>query len=395
MDPNTGAIKALANMPDFNPNQFTEASSFERKNRAVVDVYEPGSAFKIITVAAALDCGKIAMTDRYESEPGPIQAYGNKIRNHPPYGILSVPEILWHSSNPGAVKIALRMAPETFLGYIKAFGIGAKTDIDLPAESAGILHPLADWNKSSPYFLAMGHEVSATPLQMLVAASVIANGGKMVQPFVASRIVHPDGSGEDILPRKAPVQVIKPQTAALMAEALRGVVSRGTAKAAAIPGVRVFGKTGTAQRNDGGAYANDKYNASFVGFFPAEKPRYGMIVVVHYPKGAKFHGGEVAAPIFSEIGRRIMYYDQEMMPAKNLVVDAVMPNWPGRAVDLLQPAEVMPDLRGLGLRNLMFQSKQLGIVIDLKGSGRVVGQTPPPGSPVPEDRTCRVLRKEG
>ncbi len=188
--------------------------------------------------------------------------------------------------------------------------------------------------------------------------------------------------------------MIKEETAAVMVEMLKGVVTKGTAKAAQIPGVEVFGKTGTAQRIQSGKYSRDKFNASFVGFFPADAPRYGMIVVVHDPQG-KVHGGEVAAPIFSEIGEHILQYEQAREPKKQLVVSMQTPNWPSPDPVADPNGSVMPDFYGMGLRNLARQSRSMGLKLQIVGAGRVVGQTPGPGAPIPETRVCKVQLKEG
>jgi cell division protein FtsI (penicillin-binding protein 3) len=395
IDPSDGAVLALANVPDFNPNRFSAYPSKARGNRAVMGVYEPGSAFKVVTVAAALDSGSIRTDQKFLSKPGRIQVFDKSIRNHAPYGNLTLPEVLWHSSNSGAVQIALSMTPETFDRYIRRFGFGTRTGIDLPVESPGILRPLAEWERSSRHFLAMGHEISTTPLQMVTALSAVANGGLRVHPYVVRAIHHPDGRVEDRRPTAAPVTVIKPSVATYLARSLLGVVETGTARAAAIPGVAVFGKTGTAQRIQGRTYAKDKYNSSFVGFFPAEAPRYGMIVVVHDPKGTKVHGGDVAAPIFSEIGSRIMDYERARMPRQKLVVTSPVPDWSMERPLALSRPDAVPDFRGMGLRNLLQQSRRLGLRLTIKGNGRVVDQSPPAGAEIPADRRCSILLKEG
>ena len=395
MEPQTGAILAMANMPDFNPNLFRHTNYEERRNRAVTDTYDPGSAFKIITVAAAVDAGAIGIDNHFFSAEGPVKVFGSSIRNYKPFGWLSVSEILWHSSNAGAIQISLKMEPEVFADYIQRFGFGERTGIDLPAESPGILNPLSQWKKGSRYYLAIGHEISVTPLQMLRSANVIANGGRLVTPHVARKLVHADGSEVDLRPAEPAPQVISPKAAAQVAQALLGVVESGTAGPAALPGVRVFGKTGTAQRIIEKGYAKDKFNSSFVGFFPAEKPRYGMIVVVHDPRGANVHGGEVAAPIFSEIGRRILQYDQSVLPVEKWVVTPEMPRWGDGSAPIYESENQMPDFLGLGLRNLLYKSRQKRITLKIEGKGTVVQQLPKPGVPIPKNRICKVLLKEG
>ncbi len=394
MDPRTGAILAMANLPDYNPNNYSQAGGELRRNRAVVDIYEPGSAFKVVTVAAALDAGTTRINQTFFSSPAPIHAFDKRIRNHPPFGMLTVPEILWHSSNAGVVQIALTMTPAQFGDYIERFGFGKRTGVDLPAESPGLYRPQRQWDRTSPYFLAMGHEIGTTPLQMLTALSAVANGGLLVKPHLARELEQADGKRIDLTPKQAPTRILKQETARDLAYALRGVVEHGTAKSAAIRGTAVFGKTGTAQRILSGAYARNKYNSSFVGFFPAEAPRYGMIVVVHDPKGAKLHGGDVAAPIFAEVGNRIMDYERVNKPRHKLEMVARTPDWKEQPTRITAMS-TMPDFTGIGLRNLLQQARRLGLRLNIEGKGQVTGQSPQPGSPIPANRNCTILMSEG
>lgn len=393
MDPNTGAIRAMANMPDFNPNFYFRYSSRERKNRAIVDVYEPASAFKIITVAAGLEAQTIFPDQVFDCERGGIRVNNTFIRDHHPYDALTVSEILWKSSNVGAIKIASTYSREHLYRTITKFGFGQKTGIDLPAESVGIVHPVDEWSKVSPAFLAIGHEISTTPLQVLRAASVIANGGYLVQPHVGQRVLEADGRVHELAPPASTQAVFSARTIAIMKEMLEGVVLYGTAKSAAIPGVRVFGKTGTAQRLSGGSYSNERFNASFVGFFPVEQPRYGIIVVVHDPKGGKTDGGDVAAPIFSEIGRQIVLYESELPGFRRRrlpVNEHQRPDWPATPMVELDNLEEMPDLRGLGLRNALYLGMRVGLKVEVNGSGRVVDQEPKPGVAIKPGAVCRL-----
>lgn len=395
MDPRDGAILAMANVPDFNPNQFSKFGAFQRKNRGVVDVYEPASAFKIVTVAAALDLGLLKLNESFECENGGIQVYNTYIRDHKPFDRLNVREILWFSSNVGAIKIAHRIPPQQFHRYIKKFGFGVKTGIDLPAEAQGIVHPHSEWTRVSSSFLAMGHELASTPLQMLTAASAVANNGLLVKPYICEKIVAPDGTSEDLRPQIPPARVIRKETADKMRYALLGVVEEGTAKKAQVEGVRIFGKTGTAQRLQGRNYSKDNFNASFVGFFPAEEPAYGIIVVVHRPLGDLQHGGDVAAPIFGEIAEQIVAYDQAHRPSQVLSMKTKTPNWPSKTPTDVEGSTRMPDLRGLRLRNLLYQCSQIGIKPHFEGMGKVVHQWPAPGEPIPQNRTCKITLSEG
>lgn len=398
MDPQTGAIKAMANMPDFNPNIYYRFSSQERKNRAIVDCYEPASAFKIVTVAAALDLGTIDLDRRLFCEEGGIHVQDKFIHDHKPFGTLSVREILWYSSNVGAIKVAQTMPEDAFYRYIRKFGFGRRTGIDLPAEAEGIFHPLEDWSLVSSAFLAIGHEISVTPLQMLVAASVIANGGLLVHPHLGKTVVDADGRERDIRPQEPPRRVIRPEVATAIARALEGVVLDGTGKNAAVPGIRVFGKTGTAQRIQGRSYSKEKYNASFVGFFPLESPRYGIIVVVHDPKQGGVHGGEVAAPIFSEIARQIALYESDLpgLGRRRLpMMKDHRPAWSSpRVVERQQPGTT-PDFSGLGLRSAILKGARLGVTLEIEGDGVVMHQSPQPGTPLEVGEVCRIILGEG
>lgn len=395
VSPKTGAILALANVPDFNPNHFSKFKDFDRKNRAVVDVYEPASAFKIVTAAVAIDLGLLNMNERFDCEMGGIQVYDTFIKDHKPFGVLDAKEVLWFSSNVGAIKMAHRIPQPVFHQYIEAFGFGRKTAIDLPAEASGIVHPHQDWTKVSSSFLAIGHELASTPLQMLLAASVVANDGLLVRPYICEKVVFPDGREKDLRPKSPPLRVIKKETADVVRQALLGVVEGGTAKKAQVEGVEIFGKTGTAQRLQGKAYSKKNFNASFVGFFPAAEPAYGIIVVVHRPLGRLQHGGDVAAPIFSEIAEQIVAYDQAHRPSQVMQVTGKTPDWPSKQLQGLEKASTMPDLTGLRLRNLLYQCSRIGIKPHLEGEGKVVRQWPAPGEPVPPNRVCKVELGEG
>lgn len=392
MDPRDGAILAMASVPDFNPNFFGAFSAFQRRNRAIVDAYEPASAFKIVTVAAAVELGTVHWGQSFYCEEGGTTVHGKFIRDNKRFGMLTVEEILWHSSNVGAIKIAHTLSAQQFYDFIDRFGFGRKTGIDLPAEARGLFHPLERWSRVSPSYLSIGHEISATSLQMLRAATVVANGGFLVQPHIGRRVHLPAGGVVDIAPAAKPERVLSENTCQEMRRALSGVVLHGTGKGAQIPGLEVFGKTGTAQRLEGGGYSREHFNASFVGFFPAQQPRYGMIVVVHDPKAGKVHGGEVAAPIFSEIGRQIALYD-EGMPGQQMVRLAIeahqRPAWPTGALSSAAP-ETVPDLLGLGWRGALGRCTRQGLVLEAAGKGRVVEQQPAAGTPLPADRVCRV-----
>jgi cell division protein FtsI (penicillin-binding protein 3)/stage V sporulation protein D (sporulation-specific penicillin-binding protein) len=315
MRPQTGEILAMANRPGFDLNLRNQAKPEQMKNRAIIDMMEPGSTFKIVTAAAAINEKKVRLDSMIFCENG-VWNYGGRPlhdHGHKGYGDLSVQDILVHSSNIGAAKLACLLGEMKFYEYIRQFGFGDRTGVELPGEIGGVIHPPRSWSKISITRIPMGQEVGVTPLQMVIAMSAIANGGKLVQPRIVKSII--DDQGKTISARKATVvrQVVSPETAAQIAYALRGVVSkRGTAAEAAVPGYVISGKTGTAQKAaPGGGYEKDKYVVSFSGFLPSENPAFVGLVVLddaHTKEPYLNYGGTVAGPIFSRIAEQAARY---------------------------------------------------------------------------------------
>ena len=304
MDPLTGEILALANSPTFNPNAYADAPVSARRNRAVADYYEPGSAFKIIVGAGALEEGLVRPEDRFNGEGGAIEVGGIVIRDHERFGTITFSEVLAHSSNVGAIKVGKRLGSTLYYNYISGFGFGNPTGIDLPGETPGMIRRPKDWSALSLASLSIGQEVSVSPLQMLVAVSAVANGGTLVRPYVAKSIM---AAGGKVVTENTPVQlrrVIAAETAGTLAAILKRTVTEGTGKGAALEGFEVAGKTGTAQKFDHatGRYSRQKLVASFVGFVPVNHPRLAIIVVIDEPKKLQW-GGSIAAPTFREIAR--------------------------------------------------------------------------------------------
>jgi cell division protein FtsI (penicillin-binding protein 3) len=309
MDPLTGEILALANYPTFNPNAYAEASGFARRNRAVVDYYEPGSAFKVIVGAGALEEGLVRPEDRFNGEGGAIEVGGITIRDHERFGTITFSEVLAQSSNVGAIKVGMRLGKSLYYDYISGFGFGNLTGIDLPGETPGMIRRPKDWSALSLASLSIGQELSVSPLQMLVAVSAVANGGTLVRPYVVRSIRAAEGT---VVRDMSPVQlrrVISEGTARTLTNILKGVVTEGTGKAAAVEGFEVAGKTGTSQKLDQatGRYSRHKVVASFVGFVPAEEPRLAIVVVIDEPKLLRW-GGSIAAPTFREIARESLQH---------------------------------------------------------------------------------------
>ena len=312
MDPWTGEILALANVPDYDPNAFWHASSDALRDRAVTDAYEPGSTFKLITVAAALQNG-INADARYPSHDA-LSVGGITVHNAEDgmmageHGSESIEDIIAYSHNVGAAEIGLSVGARNMYRMIRAFGFGDYTNVELPGENPGIVPSPSDWSGSSLATISFGHGISVTPLALARAYAAIANGGILVRPRVVSALLAPDGSTIYRYPAEVEHRVISERTAATLRRYLRAVVVRGTGNPAAhVPGFTTAGKTGTAQVVENGSYAPGQYNASFAGYIPADHPRFVILVKVERPHGS-IYGSEVAAPIFTKIAHEAMIH---------------------------------------------------------------------------------------
>jgi len=310
-NPNTGAVLALANWPKFNPNAPTESKAEARMDRAVSAIYEPGSTFKLITLAAAFDQNLTRPEEVFDCENGKVYIAGHRIRDHKPFGLLTVADILALSSDVGAIKIALRLGPPRFYDYIRGFGFGQQTGVDLPGESRGMLHKLESWTPVSIGSVSMGQEVGVTPLQLVTAVSAIANGGTLYKPHVVAEVRR----GSQTLPMTGvlahsdPKEVIRPETAATLRRLMEGVVLTGTGKLARLDGWTAAGKTGSAQKIDPatGRYSPTQLIASFSGFAPINDPAVTILVSLDSPVG-QHEGGQVAAPVFKRIAEQVLPY---------------------------------------------------------------------------------------
>jgi cell division protein FtsI (penicillin-binding protein 3) len=326
MDPRTGEILALANRPGYNPNNLKGISQANLRDRAVTDLYEPGSTFKIVTAAAALEEGVVKPSDIIDCGDGEIEVCGRVIHDaHKEGGHKTFAEVIQKSSNVGTIKVAMKLGQARLYKYATAFGFGRKTGVDLPGEVSGKLRELKYWSGMSLASVSIGQEVNVTPLQMLTALNCIANGGSYVRPYIVSRIASDGGEPIDRPERAAPRQVISKSTAAKLAAILSNVVEDGgTAVEARIRGWQVAGKTGTAQKFDPGLrrYSREKYIGSFVGFAPADEPRISAIVVVNEPRG-QYYGGLVAAPAFKNIVEKTLTHMRvpTRLPEQTILVE--------------------------------------------------------------------------
>ena len=347
MRPQTGEILAMANRPHFDLNLRSEAKPEQMKNRAIIDMMEPGSTFKIVAAAAALNERKLRPDSSIFCENGLWKFGGAALHDHRAFSYLSVREILIKSSNIGAAKLAVTVGEQKFYEYIRRFGFGERTGIELPGEINGLIRPPQSWSKISITRIPMGHEIGVTPLQMTVAMATIANGGKLIMPRIVKSITTLEGKTVSSLSPVVLRQVISSETAREIGDALRGVVSdNGTAAAAAVPGFIIAGKTGTAQKvNPRGGYDEGKYVVSFAGYLPADHPEFVGLVVLddaHTSKPELNYGGLVAGPIFSRVAERAArYLDLEPHEEirKAIPVARVEKKTPAERVHRTAPAE--------------------------------------------------------
>jgi cell division protein FtsI (penicillin-binding protein 3) len=407
MDPNTGEILAMANAPDFNPNAYRDAREELRRNRAIQDLYEPGSTFKIVIASAAFEERAATPSTIVDASAGNIRFGSRVIRDDHNYGVLSFAQAIIKSSNVGAIKVALKLGPEKVSDYVRRFGFGQPTSPDFRGESPGIVWDPSSLTDSALASVAMGYQVGVTPLQMAAAVSAVANGGELVQPRVVRAVIR-DRKRLPV-PRKVITRAITTNTAATLTQIMEAVVTEGTGKAAQIQGYTVAGKTGTAKKLVNGSYrGHSDYNVSFVGFVPAHKPVFAIVVVVDSPHRVSPYGGVVAAPIFQKIAATSLRHSS--VPQSIDAPEPLLASRPGDTVE--QPASgpiapprilplggspanitVFPDLTGMSARDALRVLAQLGMTARLQGTGVVVQQFPPAGDPI-ESTSTVVLKLE-
>jgi cell division protein FtsI (penicillin-binding protein 3) len=313
MDPFTGEILAMANYPLYDLNDLGGSIVSDRRNRALIDPYEPGSTFKIVTASAVLEHGAASFDTLVDASKGYIDVAGMRIWDTRNKGVLTFKDVIKTSSNVGTILVSQRLEPDDLYDYVRKLGFGQRTGIDLPGENAGLVRKVSDWSETSRAAISIGYEVAVTPLQVLRAYSAVANGGILVRPRVVADVLTPEGLSIhrfDIPGAENGERVLSPSTAEKLKQVLVSVTETGgTAMAASIDGNTVAGKTGTTRliEPETGTYSTEKYVSSFVGFVPADNPRVAMIVVIFEPQG-KYYGGTVAAPVFRSIADQSLAY---------------------------------------------------------------------------------------
>jgi cell division protein FtsI (penicillin-binding protein 3) len=399
LEPRTGDVLALAIRPTFNPNTFLEVSSRDVwRNRAITDPFEPGSTFKMVLAAAALEEGVVRPDDRIFAENGAITIARTTIHDWKKYGWLTFAEVLQNSSNVGTIKVGLTLGPTRYHRYLTAFGFGAPTGVGLAGESRGMVREPGRWSALSLPTMSIGQEVSVTALQLSAAFGAVANAGKLMRPRLVRAVFDEQGREIRRIEPAAVRQVISPQTARVLTQMLVQVVDEGTGRKAAIPGYAVAGKTGTAQKPDPVTkrYARNSGVLSFVGFAPADDPRFVMLVMLDEPKTERW-GSEAAAPIFASVGAEVLRYlgvPPRDTPPVQIVNDPV-PALPVRLVSTAselgeEGAPRMPDLRGQPLRQALSMLAPLGVRVEVQGRGVVVQQAPAAGAALSAGKAVRL-----
>ncbi|HWP23907.1 MAG TPA: penicillin-binding transpeptidase domain-containing protein [Candidatus Binatia bacterium] len=403
VEPVTGAILAMANYPSFNPNEYSKQPAEQRRNRAVTDSFEPGSTFKTILAAAALEEGVVGKDDLFYCEMGKYAYAGRAIHDTHPHGWLPFSKILQVSSNIGFTKVAEKLKRERYFKYIEKFGFGQPTGIDVPGEVPGMVRRPETWSAIDLATHAFGQGIATTPIQLVMAYAAIANGGFLMRPYVSRRVVGPQG--KVLLENQPHVvrRVVSEKTAKLLADMLREVTSEGgTGVMASVDGFEVAGKTGTAQKADPvhGGYSARKRVASFVGFVPANDPRLVALVLIDEPE-VNVYGGVVAAPVFRNIAQGALR-QLAVAPRKADLVPPVSGNQaavpraakPSRQATAVAEGDGAPDFLGLSLREALEKAQTLRVKVRLQGNGYVVKQSPAAGGRWNEDDTL-VLNLQG
>jgi cell division protein FtsI (penicillin-binding protein 3) len=403
MDPRSGELLALANRPTFNPNRFGSFASARWKNRAVADAYEPGSMFKVFTAAAALQEKVVEPEELIDCGGGKLEISGIEIHDHHVFYEMSFRDVIAKSSDIGVIRVAQRLGRENFYRYMRDFGFGAPTRVELPGESSGLLRPTSKWSALSLASLSFGQEVGVTALQMATAVSAVANGGYLMRPTIVKRVEDAGGRVLKLAQPEAVRRVLEPETVDTLTDLLKSVVANGTGKRAAVTGFVVAGKTGTAQKLDAqGRYSMVDHVASFVGFVPAARPALVILVSLDTPKGPRNEGGDVAAPVFAAVAeqalRRLAIPPDDAdhvlhaLPLRSSGVTAIAyrPETPAGAALAAgdEGPNLMPDLRGQSAREAAIAAARRGLIVALKGSGHVVAQTPEPGTEIETGLAC-------
>lgn len=386
MDPKTGDVLAMANRPTYNPNRFYEYSYDEWRNRAVSFVYEPGSTFKAVVAAAALQEGLVT-PQKVFVDPGYVMVSGRKIQNwnHESFGTVTFTDIIKNSINTGFVQIGMEVGAQRLDKYVRLFGFGEATGIELPGEESGILFNPKEMRDSDLATMSIGQSIAVTPIQLAAAMSAIANNGALLKPHIIRSVAGPDGATLSERQVETVRRAIDESTAATLTSMLEQVVASGGGQKASVKGYRIAGKTGTAEKisHSGGGYLEGHYIASFCGFAPVEDPRITVLIMIDDPDGV-YYGGQIAAPIAGEIFERVLRY-LNVKPHANYLeikppVEPPKPAPKAAAAAAPQGKALVPDLTGKSLRQALEDLSALGLRMKPSGSGVAVRQSISPNT---------------
>ncbi|GAB1350141.1 penicillin-binding protein [Ignavibacteriales bacterium] len=417
MDPNTGEILAMANYPSYDPGLYMNYSDDVRRNRAIADVYEPGSTFKGIALAGILDKQLATANTVVNTENGRYNFMGKEIKDHHGQATMTVKEIIRYSSNIGMLKLSQKMEKNEFYQYLRSFGFGNYTYTGLPGEVKGRLSLPADWSGTTKGSMAYGYGISLTPIQLITAYSALVNGGILYKPSLIREIKDMRGNVKVFNDPVKIREVITTETSATIRSLLTDVVENGTGKKAKIDGIKIGGKTGTSRKIVNGEYSKERYNSSFVGFFPSDKPKYICLILVNSPKSIGITGGEVAAPVFRNVAKRILALDQSLGKNLKLESDPVEEN---SDIEIIEPegevdpektevktevrikkvdakkldTKEMPDLKGVSLKEAIAVIKRLDLKATWNGTGRVIDQSIKPGTALKKDMKIHLKLQE-
>lgn len=412
VDVETGAVLAMANVPTFDPNKYDEYDVSTWKNRAVANVYEPGSTFKVVVIASSIEKAGVKANDLYNCEGGRIQIGNDIIRDTHAHGTLSVADIIRVSSNIGTYKVEQKLGREKLYESLRGFGFGKPTGIELPGESGGIFSSPASWSELQFATIAFGQGIATTPLQITMAFATIANGGELLKPYIVKGISLEDGEMMVIGKKQVVNRPIGESTAKVMRDMLKRVTEEGgTGTLAASTEYKMAGKTGTAQKADskGGGYMKGKYNSSFVGFAPADNAKIALYIGFDEPGSGSYYGGQVAAPVFKDIAEATLRYLKVPGQAKVLTADGSSKKTAAdhdvisqelpfiERVGESQPVKKdgedtwrVPDFRGLTMRGVLAAAGSADIRWVFKGTGLAVRQSVEPGSAVQSGTPCEI-----
>jgi len=416
MNPNNGEILAMANISDYDPNNYWKYSDFERKNRAITDVYEPGSTFKVFTLSALLNQGECIETETINVENGRYKFRSAYVNDSHKFQKLNVRQIFEESSNIGVAKLVQRLNDETYYNYIRGFGFGTFTSITLPGEVTGKLLKPSDWSKLTKVFMSFGYGISVTPLQLTTAFCAVINGGTLYQPLIVKKMVDKNLNKVEEYSPVVVRKIISENTSKRMKMLLAGAVENGTGNLAMIENMFVGGKTGTSKVVINGKYSNDSYYSTFIGFFPIEKPELVCYVLINKPKG-EYYGGRVSAPVFKRISEKIIKIESEKFSddnnslglenlsfEKSISNDQTFINSDDFEKHELNTAisdnkfvmnkSLMPDLVGRNLKEALTIINQLALKYELSGSGVVAGQSIKPGSVINKNQICKIYCRD-